>query len=119
VGEHRGQGIAIKERHLRGAEHCHSSLSRVPLGEYAARLHRQCGIALHLETLAPDVRSIAKCRVGVAADGSERHREIGAALLEQQDVMLPRNPAIHDRRQFFNDQRDRPDPVLGQRRPVR
>jgi hypothetical protein len=82
--QHRGQGIAIKERHLGGAQNCHSPLSCIPFGEDATRLHRQCGIALHLEALTPDVRSIAKCRLGVADHGGEGHREIGTALLEQQ-----------------------------------
>jgi hypothetical protein len=49
----------------------------------------------------------------IAEGGGEGHREIGAGLLEQQNVVLPRSPAIRDRRQLFNIRDDRPDPVLG------
>ena len=41
-------------------------LRRVPFGEHAARLHRQCRVALRLEALAADVRRVAECRVGIA-----------------------------------------------------
>jgi len=54
----------------------------------------------------PDVSGLAKCRVGVAADGGEGHREIGAALFEQQDVVSPRSPTIRHRRQLFDVQLD-------------
>ena len=100
--EHRGQGIAIEERHLGGPEHRHPPLHRIPLGEDAARLHRQRRVALHAEPLAPGVFGFAKCRVGVTADGGEGHRPICADLLEQQDLVFTRGSAIRDRPQLFN-----------------
>ena len=81
--EHRSQGIAIKERYLGSAEHSHPLLRTIPLGEKAARFHRQRGVALHLEALAPHIGSVTKGGFSIAEHSGKRHGEIGAALLEQ------------------------------------
>jgi hypothetical protein len=77
-------------------------LHRIPHGEDAARLHRQRGLALHAEPVAPGVFGFAKCHVGVTADGGEGDRPIGAGLFEQQDLVFTRGSTIRDRPQFFN-----------------
>src|SRR5262249_59984561 len=80
--EHRRHCIAIKERYLRGAENDQSLARGIPFGKQSARFHRQCGIALNLEMLAPDIGSLAKRRVGVALCAGKDHRDIRAALLK-------------------------------------
>ena len=117
--EHRRQCVAIEERHLCRAEYRHPPLGRIPLREYPARFHRQRGVALGSEALAPDVVGLAERRIGVAFDPGKDHRDIRAGLFEQQNLASPGGAPIRDRRQLLDVEVDRADTVLGQRGAVR
>ena len=75
-------------------------------------------MALDCEPVAPDVVGIAKRRVGIALDPGKDHRGVCAGFFEQQDIASPGSVPIRDGRQLFDIERDRADPVLGQRRAV-
>ena len=91
---------------------------RIPFGKHAARLHRQCRMALDCEPVAPDVVGIAKRRVGIALDPGKDHRGVCAGFFEQQDIASPGSVPIRDGRQLFDIEGDCADPILGQRRAV-
>jgi hypothetical protein len=87
-------------------------------GKHAARLHRQCRIALNCEAVTPDVVGFAKRRVGVALDAGKDDRGVCAGFFKQKGFVSPGNVPIRDGRQLFDIEGDRADPVLGQRRAV-
>jgi hypothetical protein len=76
-------------------------------------------VTLHAQPFATHVIGLAKCCVGVTTQRSEFHRQIGACLLEQQDLAPSRRVTIDDRRQLFDVGFDRVDAVLGERRALR
>jgi hypothetical protein len=111
--QHPRQGIAVEERQLRGAEHRHPALRPIPFGKHAARLHRQCRIALDCKPTAPDIVGVAKRRVGIALDPGKDHRGVCAGFFKQQDLASLGSVPMRDGRQRFDIEGDCAGPVLG------
>ena len=74
------QRRAVEERHLGDAGHGHAGAGFVPDRDEPACLHRDGGVALHAEGLAPDVRRRPERRLGVAAADADAGM-IGAGIL--------------------------------------
>ena len=75
------------EGDLGGAIDRQVAARRVPIGEQAARLHRHRGVALHPEALAPHIRRVLECGVGVAAHRGQCRRAVRRRAVDQQRIV--------------------------------
>jgi hypothetical protein len=92
------QNAAIGERHLGRAEDRHAPGALVPRRHDAARLHRQCEMALNGKAFAPSIFGGRERRVDIALLGRVDDRAIAASLVEQQRRRLFRIVRTGDRR---------------------
>ena len=76
------QGAAVEEQHLGAAADRELPARGVPLGEQAARFHRQRHVPRGAEALAPGVGRVLERGGGVAAHGAEGDRLVGALVRE-------------------------------------
>ena len=107
------QGAAVEEQHLGAAADREPPARGVPLGEQAARLHRQRHVPRGAEALAPGVGRVLERGGGVAAHGAEGDRLVGALVREQQRVVARRRVAVGDRRQRLDVDLDQAERILG------
>ena len=107
------QGAAVEEQHLGAAADRELPARGVPLGEQAARLHRQRHVPRGAEALAPGVGRVLERGGGVAAHGAEGDRLVGALVREQQRVVARRRVAVGDRRQRLDIDLDQAERILG------
>ena len=106
------------ERHLGGAVQDHPRVLGVPLGHEAARLQRHGAVAMNAKGFAPHIGSVREHRLDVALVADQRGRVIGAGLLEQQHLAAARHMAIGNGRQSVDDNLDRLQRVLRERRAI-
>ncbi len=85
-----GEDAPVGEQHLGGTGDGQAATRGVPFGQHAARLHRQRGMPLCAEALAPRVGRGVEGRVGVAEHRAKFHRNVAALIFKQQCVAVER-----------------------------
>ena len=108
-----GQRAAVEEQHLGGAMDGEPPARRIPLGQEAARLHRQRHMPLHPELLATRIGGLPAGGGGIAQHRVELDREVAAGFLEQKRVVACRGVPVRHRRQLLDRDLDRLQGVLG------
>ena len=109
------QRPAVEEQHLGGAVDRELSARGIPLREQSARLHGKRHVALRAKALAPDIRGTLERGRGVPAHRAELHREIAAALLEQQRCIARGGLAVSDRGKRLDFNLDQSQCILSNR----
>ena len=100
--EHFCQRRAHEKRHFGRTGECHAPARRIPFSDEAARFHRHCGVAVHLEGFAARVLRLFESPFDVAAHGAQRCRLITAAFFKQQHGTSIEAAAIGHRGQGIN-----------------
>ena len=95
--QHLRAGMAVEERHLGRAVHDQPAAGRVPVGDHAARFHRDRRLALHREVLALDVHGRGEGRIGVTALRGEGHAAVGGGAVEKKGFVGRRRLPVGDR----------------------
>jgi hypothetical protein len=99
--EHGREHFSVEERDLGDPEHGHALLVRIPLGGQAPRLHRNSGVALNGEALAPHVICRSERCFDVTSPDFGRGRVRSGALMNQNRALGGPRP-VQNRRQVLD-----------------